>query len=97
ARDRLQVVYVDTVKGHETSPAKPDIGSRRPLLRTAIGRALLYALHEVERAMVLQRLQAAMPAEWDAFGQKVGEARAEIDSREFCIAFGEWQPTLAAV
>ncbi len=97
ARDRLQVVYVDTVQGHETSTAKPDIGSRRPMLRTAIGRALLYALRQDERAMVYQRIEASMPQEWAALSGKVNEARAQIEADGFCVAIGDWQPTLAAV
>lgn len=97
ARDRLQVVYVDTVQGHQTSPAKPDIGSSRPLLRTAIGRALLYALGSDERAMVVQRLQVKMPDEWASFGPKVADAQAAIESQGFCVSVGDWQPNLAAV
>lgn len=96
-RDRLQVVYVETVQGHDTNATKPDIGSTRPFLRTAIGRALLSALETKERALVLTRLQQTFPEDWQAFGAATTQAQADIKTRDFCVVSGDWQPTLSAV
>lgn len=96
-RDRLQVVYVETAHGAESHFTKPDIGSTRPLLRTAMGRALLYAHETSERALLEGRLRKAFPADWDACGGRLQQAYADIDATGFCVVAGEWRPTLAAV
>lgn len=96
-RDRQQVVYVETVLGQESNDTKPGIGSTRPFLRTAIGRALLHALQPQERTAIIKYLRVTHPDEWKKFGQSVEVAFAEIDSMGFCIVAGDWRPTLAAV
>lgn len=96
-RDRLQVVYVETVQGIDTNATRPDIGSTRPMLRTAMGRALLYALRPAEREQVLKRLEASQPQQWAEFSPAVADAQAQIEARGFCVVAGDWQPTLAAV
>lgn len=96
-RDRLQVVYVETVQGLDTNATRPDIGSTRPILRTAIGRALLFALDPHERALVLERLKESQPEDWVAFSRAATEAQEQIAARDFCVVTGDWQPGLAAV
>jgi DNA-binding IclR family transcriptional regulator len=95
-RDRLQVVYVETA-GFETNATKPGVGSTRPILRTAIGRALLRAHPPAERALLEKRLQQAMPDEWDKYAAGLARCYEEIDEAGFCTVSGEWRQTLAAV
>ena len=97
ARDRLQVVYVETVHGAETSMTKPGIGSTRPMLRTAMGRALMYAHPPHERQQIEQRLRHALPDEWNRWSNGLHAAYAEIEAYGWCIVAGDWQRTLAAV
>lgn len=96
-RDRLQVVYVETAQGAETNSTKPGIGSTRPFLRTAIGRALLHAHSPNDRALIVRRLRSGQPEDWAAYGDALSRAFAEIDQRGFCIVAGDWRPDLAAV
>lgn len=96
-RDRLQVVYVETVQGREASLNRPDIGTTRPFLRSAIGRALLYALCERDRAMVLERLRDTQPEDYARFREPVEGARAQIAAQGFCVVEGEWNPSYAGV
>lgn len=96
-RDRLQVVYVETVQGLETNATRPDIGSTRPILRTAMGRALLFALDPHERALVLERLEKSLPEDWASFSAAAAQAQEQIAARDFCVVSGDWQPSLAAV
>ena len=92
-RDRLQVVYIETVHGAETNFTNPGIGSTRPLLRTAMGRALL-SVHEVDdRIRILARLRD----DWQKFSHTIGAAIEEIREKGFCTVIGDWQPNLAAV
>lgn len=96
ARDRLQVVYVETSQWKETNSTNPGIGSTRPLLRTAIGRALLYAHPIEERRILEQHLSQALPEEWRDYSSGLSTAYEEIVTKGFCTVTGEWQPTLAA-
>lgn len=97
ARDRLQVVYVETVQAHDSNATKPDIGSTRPFLRTAIGRALLHSYNPADRAVILRRLEETYPQDWMTCAAAVQQAFKEIETMDFCIVAGDWRPTLAAV
>ena len=97
ARDRFQVVYVETVQDQESNDTKPGVGSTRPFLRTAIGRALLYCQDKPERTLILKRLQQAYPDDWEKFRPGLDTAFSEIDTLGFCVVAGDWRPTLAAV
>lgn len=97
ARDRLQVVYVETAHGRETNATRPGVGSTRPILRTAMGRALLRAHPEAERKLLEKRLEATMPGEWEQYAPALVRAYEEIDAVGFCTVAGEWKQTLAAV
>jgi DNA-binding IclR family transcriptional regulator len=96
-RDRLQVVYVETIQGPESNDTRPGIGSTRPFLRTAIGRALLYSLDSQERAIVIKGLKENHADEWNKFGDRLAASLSEIDSKGYCIVDGDWRSTLAAV
>lgn len=97
ARDRLQVVYVETAYGAESSATRPGIGSTRPFLRTAIGRALLHAHQGAERAALERSLQKSHPEDWASCGGSLQRAYEEIEKTGFCVVAGDWRPTLAAV
>ncbi len=95
-RDRLQVVYVET-QGEESNPTRPGIGSTRPMLRTAVGRSLLFAHPAEERAALERQLQQEQPQLWAAHQAELSQAYTEIDERGFCVVAGAWRPALAAV
>ncbi|WP_151447154.1 IclR family transcriptional regulator [Lacisediminimonas profundi] len=96
-RDRLSVVYVETIYDQETNLTRPDIGSSRPLLRTAIGRALLYAHDKLERELIFARLAEEFPDDWARYEGGVRDAFEQIRRRGFCIVAGDWNPALCAV
>ncbi len=96
-RDRLQVVYVETVVGSESNFTKPGIGSTRPLLRTAMGRALLYRHDEQERSYIYSGLKSVHAEDYRSYLAKTELAFNQIKAHGFCTVIGEWQPTLAAV
>ena len=96
-RDRLQVVYVETVQAQETSHTKPDIGTTRPLLSTAIGRALLHLQDAAGRARVVALLQRGADAkakQRDA--RSLRSAFQGIETRGYCLSWGDWDPTLGS-
>lgn len=96
-RDRMQVVYVETIHSRQSSETRPGIGSTRPLLRTAIGRAILYGLPQVEREAVLKQLRRNGPADWETYGKDLEASFEDIKRDGFCVVRGAWRSTLAAV
>jgi DNA-binding IclR family transcriptional regulator len=96
-RDRLQVVYVETVVGSESNFTKPGIGSTRPLLRTAMGRALLYGHSQQERTYIYSGLRSVHPEEYQSSLAATEQAFKQLKTEGFCKVIGEWQPTLSAV
>lgn len=96
-RDRLQVVYVETVVDGTSNAARPDIGSARPLLRTATGRALLYAQTADERELICSRLAVEFPDEWERYSAALRSAYDEIDQRGFCVVSRDWRSELCGI
>lgn len=96
-RDRLSAVYIETTQSTETNATRPGIGSTRPLLNTAMGRALLAAHKPAEREALERRLATEMPVDWERFEPDLRQAYADIDRRGFCSVIGAWRPTLSAV
>jgi DNA-binding IclR family transcriptional regulator len=96
-RDRLQLVYVETVVGNESNFTKPGIGSTRPLLRTAMGRALLYGHSQQERSYIYAGLKSVHHEDYQSYLAPTERAFKQLKTNGFCTVIGEWQPTLAAV
>ena len=96
-RDRLQLVYVETVVGNESNFTKPGIGSTRPLLRTAMGRALLYGHSQQERSYIYDGLKSVHQEDYQSYLAPTERAFKQLKTNGFCTVIGEWQPTLAAV
>ena len=96
-RDRLQVVYVETVEDRDSSGTRPDIGSTRPLLRTAMGRALMYAHTPDERALIGKCYAQTHPAEWERFSSALEVAYQDIARDGFCIVKRDWQPNICGI
>lgn len=96
-RDRLQVVYVETVEDRDSSGTRPDIGSARPLLRTAMGRALMYAHTPAERELIGTKLAQAQPEDWQRFSPALTTAYAAIDGDGFCVVKRDWQPNICGI
>lgn len=96
-RDRDHVVYVETVRADTGNVHHPDIGSTRPLLAAAIGRALILACPPAERAAILNYLKVH---DKDLFEQQ--RAAWEADQKRYaaqgyCLARGDWKRNLHAV
>jgi DNA-binding IclR family transcriptional regulator len=96
-RDRLQVVYIETTYNRYRNNAHPDIGSVRPLLRTAIGKSLLYKHTKEELGLILERLKDKEIEEWQKFKDKLYISFEDINNLGFCTSFGDWRQHLYGV
>ena len=96
-RDRVSVVYLDTCRADAGNLYQPDIGTTRPLLSTAMGRALLLAAPAAERGAALNRLKAEDPAGY-AVERPLLDADAKVfRERGFCLSRGDWRREVHAV
>lgn len=96
-RDRLQMVYVETSRGHDAVAFRPDIGASLPMLPTAIGRAWLCQASLDEREPVLAALRASDAEQWQAHAAALDAAARDFATLGFCLSRGEWQRDVHAV
>lgn len=96
-RDRTSVVYVDTCRVDQGNVYQPDIGSTRPLLSSAIGRALVLASSASERRAILNRLKIEDPQRFEN-DKPLWEADQSVFSkRGYCYSRGDWRKDVHAL
>jgi DNA-binding IclR family transcriptional regulator len=96
-RHDLQMVYVAHCRSHARLTLGLDVGTRLPLLQTAMGRTLLCALPEAQRAPLFARLAALDPDGWPRAREALQRAQAQWARDGFVIAQSEWSPEISAV
>lgn len=94
--DQLDAVYVETVRSHE-SAGLPDIGMSMPLVRSAMGRALLTMLEPDDRRAVLARVREETPALWSEFGRAASAGVGDCGKRGFALSLGDLRTEVHAV
>lgn len=96
-RDRASVVYLDTVRADRANQTLPDTGSTRPLLASAIGRALILACAPAERKLILNHLRVHDRALYDQHRAAWESDEALFAAHGFCHARGDWRKDIHAV
>lgn len=95
--DGCNLVYVETARSGDTGPHMPDIGSTVPLLRTALGRALVYMLPANERTLLEQRLAREMPDLWKTMRAALSTSLDSCKRRGFSVSRGDWVQQIYSV
>ncbi|GAA5235872.1 IclR family transcriptional regulator [Verticiella sediminum] len=96
-RDRLNIVYIETCRVDQGNVHSPDIGSTRPLLATAIGRALLLSLGQQERSAILNRLRLHDAADMARRANQLREDERRLAEQGHCRSQGDWRAEIHAV
>ncbi|MBX3609210.1 MAG: IclR family transcriptional regulator [Hydrogenophaga sp.] len=96
-RDRGNVVYIDSVRADTSNQHLPDIGSSRPLLSSAIGRALILAGQRQERTALLNYLKVQDRELFDRFRPTWEADQKRYVAEGFCLSRGDWQKDIHAV
>ncbi|MBL0151420.1 MAG: IclR family transcriptional regulator [Ideonella sp.] len=96
-RDRGNVVYIETVRVDAGNVYLPDIGSTRPLLGSAIGRALILACTASDRKAILNHLKVHDKALFDQHRVAWEADQKLFAAHGFCHSRGDWQKDVHAV
>lgn len=95
-RDRTNMVYIETCRGHEALAFRPDIGGSMPIWSTSIGRAWLAGADPALRKATLQRIRAEHPGAWREQRSAVLAELEAFAGRGFCLGLGQWQQDIYA-
>lgn len=96
-RDRSNMVYIETCRGHEAIAFRPDIGGSLPLLPTAMGRAWLAGTNEEQRKLTLKHIQSEEPGAWTQHSHTVQASLRNYGAIGACFSHGDWQQDIHAV
>ncbi len=96
-RDRTQIVYVETARGHELPTFRPDTGASLPILASAMGRAWLGRAEPAQRAAVLEQVRVGDPVQWDAYHTDLAAALRTFAERGFALSEGDVEREIHAV
>ena len=94
--DRVTMIYIEVCHGAGPMILRLGVGSRVPIVRTAMGRAYVAALPERERDLVLRRLHDADPDGWAETRRALDEARRQCRDQGFCVAVGAWHDGISS-
>lgn len=96
-RDRLSMVYVETVRSSSPIALQHGVGARLPLATTSIGRAYLAAVPELERNFLLDQLRMRDEALWPRIKAGIEQGLRDYSERGFCLSMGDWNPEIVGV
>jgi len=99
ARDRLNMVYLESCRGPGAVTLRMDVGAQIPISVTSMGRALLSALPDDERDYLMAHVKkkTADAKEFAAIKKGVETAIEDIKTRGFSMSLGEWRSEVNAV
>jgi len=97
ARHKLNMLYVEAVRGTLASTLVLDVGSYIPVAKTSMGRAFLCGLDEPERDFLMDNIKRHAEGDWDDIKKGIEQSQKDYMDFGFCISAGEWQRATSAV
>ncbi|MDY7575997.1 IclR family transcriptional regulator [Actimicrobium sp. CCI2.3] len=96
-RDRLSMIYIENCRSQAALTLSLDVGSRIPLVSTAMGRAYLAVAPQGERNDLLARARELDEQGWPVLQESVQRALDEYREFGCCTSIGDWQPGVNAI
>ena len=96
-RDRLSMIYVENRRAQTALTLSLDVGSRIPIATTAMGRAYLAVVSELERNDILERVREFDEFSWPTTRDSIMRSIDEYHSIGCCTSFGDWQKDVNAI
>ncbi|KZE29709.1 IclR family transcriptional regulator [Crenobacter luteus] len=96
-RDGVDMVYLETCRSAARVTVQLTVGSRVPLVTTAIGRAYYAGLSAAERAKLDLELAERYGPEWPGLSDKLAESLADYRDHGYTHSWGEYGPEVLAI
>lgn len=96
-RDRGSMIYIENCRGSAPITLSLDVGSRVPLVTTALGRAWLAAVSDTERRAVMEIAALRRPDTWPAVLAGIEQALEDHRTLGVTCSFGDWQPDVNGI
>ncbi len=96
-RDRLSMVYVETIRSSAPVALTRGVGARLSLATTSMGRALLAAAPEADRRFLMDQIRLRDEENWPKIEAGLKQGFRDYAERGFCLSMGEWNPEIVAV
>lgn len=96
-RDRLNVVYVETVRSTASIGLQLGIGARLSLATSATGRAYLAGCLPRERENLMAQIKKQDSENWPAISAGIDQALKDYKDRGFCVSIKEWNKDVSGV
>jgi DNA-binding IclR family transcriptional regulator len=97
SRDRLNLIYIEHCRSEHSMMLRLDLGARIPMGTTAMGRALLAAMPEKERAWLMDHIARREGEQWPKVRTGIERGIKDFASTGFTLSVGDWQPDVRAV
>lgn len=103
ARDRLQMVYIDSAvpvrlsKFPAAAVIRRQVGQSLSLHASAVGRACLAATPEPERDRLLDQLRIELGETWPRAQRGLDQAFRDFADHGYCLSLGEWTPEINGI
>lgn len=96
-QEGLSILYLEYALGESNPNRRQRVGFRVPLVRSALGRACIAAMHPEERNRLYEQLREHYPHEWSDLHEQLDDAVAQVETNGYCIAAGTFQRTTNSV
>lgn len=96
-RERLSMIYIENCRSQSALTLSLDVGSRIPLGTTAMGRAYLAALSDMERETVFDEIRQQDETNWPKIRAGIDVCLEQYRRYGVCCSFGDWQKDVNAI
>lgn len=94
-RDGLDMVLIESVRPRTSMLSMNlDVGSRVPLPNSALGRAYLGAVPQIQREALIESLRLARGTEWTVQSTALRLALMDMQDRGHCVSMSEFYPDI---
>ncbi|MCI4662403.1 MAG: IclR family transcriptional regulator [Neomegalonema sp.] len=97
ARDRLSVLYLDVARAEAAIALSMGVGSHLPLATTAMGRGILVAMPQEQRAFLIERMREEAKEDFTRIAEGIEQAVEDYQSRGLVLSAGDWREDVHAV
>jgi len=96
-RDRLSMVYVETIRSSAPIALQRGVGARLPLATTSMGRAYLAGLPDNERHFLMDQIRLRDEAAWPRIKTGIEDGLRDYAERGFCLSLTDWDREIVGV